>query len=67
MVKNPQFHRQAMHIAIHHYFVREQVASGTIKLEYCATKATTADIMTKDLTCEQHCKLTEKTGMVELH
>ena len=67
MAKNPQFHRQAKHIHIRHHFIREQVASGTIKLDYCATKDMAADIMTKGLTREQHCKLREKAGMIELH
>lgn len=67
MAKNPQFHGRAKHIDIRHHFVREQVANGTIKLDYCSTKDMIADIMTKGLTREQHCKLREKAGMVELH
>ena len=67
MAKNPQFHGRAKHIDIRYHFIREQVASGTIKIEYCATKDMAADIMTKGLTREQHCKLREKAGMIELH
>ena len=67
MARNLQFHGQVKHIDICHHFVREQVTSGTIKLDYCATKDMTADIMTKGLTCKQHCKLREKTEMAELH
>ena len=43
------------------------MANGTIKLEYCPTTDITADMMTKGLTGEQHCKLREKAGMFELH
>ena len=66
MAKNPHFHGQAKHVDIHHHFVL-QVTSGTTKLDSCATKHMTTDIKTKGLTCEQHCKLREKAGMVELH
>ena len=67
MTKNPQFHGRVKHIDIRHHFVQEQVANGTIKLECCATTDMTADMMTKGLTHEQHCKLREKAGMFELH
>lgn len=67
MAKNLQFHGRAKHMDIRHRFVREQVANGTIKLHYCSTKDMTADIITKGLTREQHYKLREKAGMVELH
>ena len=67
MAKNPQFHGRAKHIDIRHHFVREQVANGSIKLDYCSTTDMTADMMTKGLTREQHCKLREKAGILELH
>ena len=67
MAKNPQFHGRVKHIDIRHHFVQEQVANGTIKQEYCPTTDMTADMITKDLTREQHCKLREKAGMFELH
>ena len=49
MAKNPQFHGRAKHIDIRHHFFREQVANGTIKLDYCSTTDMTADIITKGL------------------
>ena len=67
MAKNPQYHGQAKHIDIRHHFVRELVANGTIKLDYCPSTDMMADMMTKGLTREQHCKLREKVGMIELH
>ena len=33
MAKNPQFHGRAKHMDSHHHFAREQLASGTIKLD----------------------------------
>ena len=50
MAKNLQFHGQAKHIDICDHFIREQVTSGTIKLDYYGTKNMAADIMTKGLT-----------------
>ena len=57
MAQNPQFHGRAKHIDICHHFVRDQIANGSIKLHYCSTTDMTADMMTKGLTQEQHCKL----------
>ena len=64
MSKNPQFHGRAKHIDIKHHFVREQVSSGAVKLEYCPTEEMTADIFTKGLNREQFCKLRTKAGVV---
>ena len=46
MAKNPQFHRWAKHTDICYHFVHEQVANGTIRLDYCSTTDIAADIMT---------------------
>ena len=67
MAKNPRFHSRAKHIDIRHHFVREQLALGTIKLDYCPTANMIADIMTKGMNREQFFKLREKAGMFELH
>jgi len=67
MAKNPQFHGRAKHIDIRHLFVSEQIANGTIKLDYCSTTDMTADIMTKGLACDQYCKLGEKASIIKLH
>ena len=65
MTKNPQFHGRAKHIDIKNHFIREQVAQGTITLEYCPTLEMIADILTKGLSREPFCKLREKSGVVE--
>ena len=67
MAKNPQFHGRAKHIDIRHHFVREQLAHGTIQLEYCPTTEMTADIFTKGLNGERFKNLREKAGILELH
>ena len=65
MTKNPQFHGRAKHIEIKHHFIRQQVAQGTIVLEYYPTVEMVADMLTKGLGRETFCKLQDMTGMVE--
>ena len=59
MAKNPQFHGGAKHIGIKYHFIREQISSGTVKLEYCPTKEMIADMLTKGLHRDQfrNCKI----------
>ena len=65
MTKNPQYHGRAKHIDIKHHFIRQQVAQGTIALEYCPTIEMTADILTKGLSQERFRILRHKAGVVE--
>ena len=47
--KNPVMHSKTKHIPIKYHFLREQVLSNVIKLEYVGTKEQIADIFTKPL------------------
>ena len=47
--KNPIMHSKTKHIHIKFHFLREQVMSKVIKLEYIGTKDQIADIFTKPL------------------
>jgi len=49
-----------------HHFVREQVSSGTIELNYCPTNEMLADMLTKGLAQQQFCLLRAKAGMAPL-
>ena len=49
MIKNSQFHGRAKYIDIKYHFICEQVNGGHIKLKYCPTDETTADMFTKPL------------------
>ena len=64
--KNPQFHGRAKHIGIKYHFIREQVSSGTVKLEYCPTKEMIADMLTKGLHRDQFTKLRDMAGVKEI-
>ena len=67
MSKNPQFHGRAKHIGIKHHFIREQVGSKIIKLEYCPTEQMVADIFTKGLSRELFCRLRDKAGIIPMN
>ena len=49
MMRNPQFHGRAKHIAIKFHFICEQMSNGMIKLEYCPTNQMLADMFTTEL------------------
>ena len=63
MAKNPQFHRRSKHINIKFHFVREQVGTNKICLEYCPTEDMLADILTKGVSCVKFERLTKMWGM----
>ena len=49
LAKNPIHHACTKHINIQHYFVREKVLSGEVKLVHCSTNEQLANIITKAL------------------
>jgi hypothetical protein len=63
LTKNPEHHARSKHIDIRHHFVREQVAVGTITLDYVPTEEMVADVLTKALPRDQHLKLISKMGV----
>uniref|UniRef100_A0AAV1TZV9 Uncharacterized protein n=1 Tax=Peronospora matthiolae TaxID=2874970 RepID=A0AAV1TZV9_9STRA len=63
LAKNPEFHKRTKHIDIRYHFVREKVAEGQVVLEYCPTKGTKADVMTKSITVVQFQKFRTMLGI----
>ena len=61
--KNPVMHSKTKHIPIKFHFLREQVLSNTIKLEYVRTKNQIADIFTKPLPKMQIESLRDQLGV----
>ena len=55
--KNPVYHDRTKHVDIRYHFVRDQIASGLIKLQKIPTEENPADMGTKVLTAVkfQHC------------
>ena len=50
LAHNPVFHARTKHIDIQHHYIRDEVASGRIDLQYVPTSEMIADGMTKALT-----------------
>ena len=61
--KNPEHHARSKHIDIRHHFVREQVAVGTVTLQYVPTEDMLADVLTKPIPRDKHVRLTEGLGL----
>ena len=57
--RNPTFHARTKHVEIQHHFVREKTENGKIDLVFCGTQDMVADVLTKGLTREKHCKFKE--------
>lgn len=49
LAENPEFHRRTKHIEMKHFFIREKVAEGKIRISQISTEEQVADIMTKPL------------------
>ena len=47
LAQNPVFHERSKHIDIRHHFIRDEIASGNVKLVYVHTSENLADIFTK--------------------
>ncbi len=62
---NPIVHSRAKHINIWHHFVRKQIVSLEIDLQYCPTAEMLADIFTKQLPRESFEKFCAELGVVE--
>ena len=63
MVKNPQYHGRAKHVDIKFHFIRVQVTTRAIQLQYYPSEYMLADGKTKGLTCAQFVKLRELLGI----
>ena len=49
LAQNPEFHRITKHIAVKHFFIRENILEAIINIQQIATEQQVADIMTKAL------------------
>ena len=63
LAHNPENHRRTKHIAVKHFFVREKVLDGEIKVEQVSTENQVADIMTKPMTKFRLLTLCKKMGL----
>jgi hypothetical protein len=63
MVKDPQFHKRAKHIAIRWHYVREMYKAKMIEVVDVRDPQNTADIFTKALTWDTYSRHVEGLGM----
>ncbi|GMF16671.1 unnamed protein product [Phytophthora fragariaefolia] len=66
IVKNPGNFKATKPIEIRYLFTRDLVELVRLKIAYCSTTETTADILTKALPTKQFLKLREKPGVRDL-
>jgi hypothetical protein len=64
--KNPVMHSKTKHIPIKFHFLREQVMSKVIKVEYVGTKDQIEDVFTKPLSKMQFESLGDQLGVYPL-
>jgi hypothetical protein len=63
LAKNPIILNRSKHIDIRHHFIREKVASGSIKIIHKPTQEMTADALTKAITWESFSKHRKSMGL----
>ena len=66
MAKNPEHHGRMKQLLLSYHWIRDQVESGTLQLEYVPTGEMTADIMTKALGRQKHEHCCTKLGLIRL-
>ncbi|MCP4339239.1 MAG: hypothetical protein GY799_10210, partial [Desulfobulbaceae bacterium] len=62
---NPVFHGRTKHIETKYHFTRDQLANGSISIQYCPTKEMLADALTKPLPKYQFEFIQKKLGLSE--
>jgi hypothetical protein len=63
LIQNPGNHSHTKHIALRFHHVREAVAKGDIKVDYCPMEEMMADLLTKSLGHINHEHFVQKLGM----
>ena len=62
--KLQQEHQRSKHIGVQYHFLRERVALGELKVEYCATEHMVADVLTKAVGPTKYKWCVEHMGML---
>ncbi|KAK9077208.1 hypothetical protein SSX86_005544 [Deinandra increscens subsp. villosa] len=63
MSKNPICNRKTKHIDVRKHYIRELVAKGVVKVEFCPSEEQVADVMTKPVKLETFEKMRNKLGV----
>jgi len=63
MTKDPIFSARSKHIEARYFFIRELVEAKEMRVKHVAGEENVADIFTKPLSQERHCKLLKMLGL----
>lgn len=63
LAENPEFHKRTKHIRIRHFFVRELVKNGSIKIRKVSSDHQLADILTKPVPRPRLYKIISSVGL----
>lgn len=62
---NPELHRRTKHIALRHFYVRELVTEGEIRVEYVPSEFQLADLLTKALHKPRIVSIATHIGLIQ--
>lgn len=65
--ENPKFHSKSKHIEMQFHYIRDQIHSKELRLEYCSTQQMYADYLTKSVGKEKHELCKQHSGLVDEH
>ncbi|KGO51188.1 Reverse transcriptase, RNA-dependent DNA polymerase [Penicillium expansum] len=63
LAKNPEYHARTKHIAVRYHFLRQEVSSGSVTLEYIPTQEQAADGFTKPLGATAFRRFIDQLGL----
>jgi hypothetical protein len=66
LMHNPCNHQRAKHIEVVHHFLRERVARGEIKVDFCRSEDMVADVLTKAVPKAKHELCCELMGLIDV-
>ena len=67
IARNPEHHQRTKHIDVVYHFILERVETKEINVKYISTADMTADILTKSLPYEKHCRHSEQMGLIDIN
>ncbi|KAJ5501111.1 Reverse transcriptase RNA-dependent DNA polymerase [Penicillium freii] len=63
LAKNPEYHARTKHIAVRYHFLRQEISSSSVALQYVATQQQAADGLTKPLGTTAFHRFVDQLGL----